>query len=47
MGSLFRENVGGPIAGGLVTYRAHGVQNIAVVSGFVGIYNSRARAWRR
>jgi len=29
-----------------VTYRAHGVQNVAVVSGCVGIYNTVAPALR-
>ena len=38
--------MGGPIAGGLMTYRAHGVQNVAVVSGCVGIYNTVAPALR-
>ena len=37
---LFRENIGGPIAGGVVTYG--GSQAIAVVSGYVGIYNQLA-----
>jgi alcohol dehydrogenase (cytochrome c) len=41
---LFRANVGDPIAGGIVTYGAHGVQNIAVVSGYVGVFNQVAPA---
>ena len=36
---LLQRDLGGPAAGGVVTYAAHGVQNVAVVSGFVGIYN--------
>lgn len=36
---LFRRGVGGPIGGGVVTYIARNVQNVAVVSGFVGIVN--------
>jgi alcohol dehydrogenase (cytochrome c) len=36
---LFRGNVGGPIAGGVVTYLARNVQNVAVVSGYVGVVN--------
>jgi hypothetical protein len=28
-----------PPAGGVVTYNGRGVQNVAIVSGFVGIYN--------
>lgn len=39
---LWRDNVGGPIAGGVVSYAAAGVQHVAVVSGFVGIYNTMA-----
>jgi alcohol dehydrogenase (cytochrome c) len=41
---LYRENVGGPIAGGVVAYRARRVQNVAVVSGYVGVYNQVAPA---
>ena len=26
-------------AGGTVTYSVHGEQNVAIVSGFVGVYN--------
>jgi alcohol dehydrogenase (cytochrome c) len=36
---LLRRELGGPAAGGIVTYSARGVQNIAVVSGYVGVYN--------
>jgi alcohol dehydrogenase (cytochrome c) len=36
---LLRSALGGPAGGGVVTYRARGVQNVAVVSGFVGVYN--------
>jgi alcohol dehydrogenase (cytochrome c) len=36
---LLRLDLGGPAAGGVVTYSARGVQNVAVVSGFVGVYN--------
>jgi alcohol dehydrogenase (cytochrome c) len=36
---LLQRDLGGPAAGGLVTYSGAGVQNVAVVSGFVGIYN--------
>ena len=36
---LLRRELGGPVAGGVVTYSARGVQNVAVVSGYVGIYN--------
>jgi alcohol dehydrogenase (cytochrome c) len=39
---LYRDNVGGPIAEGVITYGAQGVQNVAVVSGYVGIYNTMA-----
>jgi alcohol dehydrogenase (cytochrome c) len=39
---LLRRALGGPPAGGVVTYNARGVQNVAIVSGFVGIYNSIA-----
>jgi alcohol dehydrogenase (cytochrome c) len=34
--------VDGPAAGGVVTYNTHGLQNVAIVSGFVGVYNSIA-----
>lgn len=36
---LLRHAMGGPVAGGVVTYSARGVQNVAIVSGFVGVYN--------
>jgi alcohol dehydrogenase (cytochrome c) len=36
---LLRSALGGPAGGGVVTYSAGGVQNVAVVSGFVGVYN--------
>jgi alcohol dehydrogenase (cytochrome c) len=39
---LLRRDLGGPAAGGVVTYLARGIQNVAVVSGFVGVYNLAA-----
>ena len=39
---LLRSALGGPLAGGVVTYNARGVQNVAIVSGYVGIYNTMA-----
>jgi len=36
---LLRRELGGPAGGGVVTYSAHGVQNVAIVSGLVGVYN--------
>jgi len=39
---LLRSTLGGPAGGGVVTYSAGGVQNVAVVSGFVGVYNQVA-----
>jgi alcohol dehydrogenase (cytochrome c) len=36
---LLRSALGGPAGGGVVTYAARGVQNVAIVSGFVGVYN--------
>jgi alcohol dehydrogenase (cytochrome c) len=36
---LARRELGGPAGGGVVTYSAHSRQNVAVVSGIVGIYN--------
>jgi alcohol dehydrogenase (cytochrome c) len=36
---LLRSVLGGPAGGGVVTYTARGVQSVAVVSGFVGVYN--------
>jgi len=35
---LYRHNVGGPIAGCMVSYALGGKQYVAVVSGFVGGY---------
>ena len=35
---VYRHNVGGPIAGGMVNYASAGKQYVAVVSGFVGGY---------
>jgi alcohol dehydrogenase (cytochrome c) len=39
---LLRIALGGPAGGGVVTYNARGVQNVAIVSGFLGAYNSIA-----
>src|SRR5579872_1626989 len=39
---LVRRSLGGPAAGGVITYNARGVQNVAAVSGYVGIYNTMA-----
>ena len=39
---LLRRQLGGPAAGGVVTYSARGVQNVAIVSGYVGVYNLAA-----
>jgi alcohol dehydrogenase (cytochrome c) len=36
---LLRGDLGGPAGGGVVTYSARGVQDVAVISGFVGVYN--------
>jgi alcohol dehydrogenase (cytochrome c) len=36
---LLRLDLSGPAGGGVVTYSARGVQNVAVVSGYVGVYN--------
>jgi alcohol dehydrogenase (cytochrome c) len=36
---LLRSGLGGPAGGGVVTYAARGVQSVAIVSGFVGVYN--------
>jgi alcohol dehydrogenase (cytochrome c) len=36
---LLRSAVGGPAGGGVVTYNARGEQNVAIVTGFVGVYN--------
>jgi alcohol dehydrogenase (cytochrome c) len=39
---LYTHSVGGPIAGGLVSYASGGKQYVAVVSGYVGIFNTTA-----
>ncbi|HUA84562.1 MAG TPA: PQQ-binding-like beta-propeller repeat protein [Bryobacteraceae bacterium] len=39
---LFRGQTGGPVAGGVITYESHGMQNVAAVSGYVGAYNAIA-----
>jgi alcohol dehydrogenase (cytochrome c) len=39
---LYKSNVGGPVGGGIVSYTAAGKQRVAVVSGFVGLYNDVA-----
>ena len=39
---LLRSPLGGPAGGGVLTYNARGAQNVAIISGFVGIYNSIA-----
>ncbi len=39
---LFRGGVGGSIGGDVVTYAARGVQHVAIVSGFVRVFNSFA-----
>src|ERR1700721_2470385 len=36
---LLQSGLGGPAGGGVVTYSAGGRQNVAVVSGLVGVYN--------
>jgi alcohol dehydrogenase (cytochrome c) len=36
---LLRTALGGPAGGGVITYSAGSVQNVAVVSGIVGVYN--------
>jgi alcohol dehydrogenase (cytochrome c) len=36
---LLRRDLGAPAGGGVVTYSARGRQNVAVVSGIVGVYN--------
>jgi alcohol dehydrogenase (cytochrome c) len=36
---LLRSALGGPAGGGVVTYSARGTQSVAVVSGFVGVFN--------
>jgi hypothetical protein len=35
---LYRHNLGGPIAGGIVSYASGSKQYVAAVSGFVGGY---------
>jgi len=39
---LYTHNVGGPIGGGLISYASGGKQYVAVVSGYVGVYNQAA-----
>jgi alcohol dehydrogenase (cytochrome c) len=39
---LYTHNVGGPPAGGTVTYEVEGHQDVAVVSGYMGVYNTIA-----
>jgi alcohol dehydrogenase (cytochrome c) len=39
---IYTHDVGGPVGGGVVSYSAQGKQHIAVVSGFVGLYNQVA-----
>jgi alcohol dehydrogenase (cytochrome c) len=36
---LLRRELGGPAGGGVVTYNARGRQNVAAISGYVGVYN--------
>src|ERR1700676_2433019 len=36
---LLRRDLGGPAGGGVVTYIARGRQNVAAVSGIIGVYN--------
>ena len=36
---LLRRELGGPAGGGVVTYSVRGIQNVAIVSGIVGVYN--------
>ena len=36
---LLRHALGGPAGGGVVTYSVRGKQNVAIVSGIVGVYN--------
>jgi alcohol dehydrogenase (cytochrome c) len=36
---LLRSALGGPAGGGVVTFNARGTQSVAVVSGFVGVFN--------
>jgi glucose dehydrogenase len=39
---LYKNNVGGPIGGGLISFAAGRKQYVAVVSGYVGLYNMAA-----
>jgi PQQ-dependent dehydrogenase (methanol/ethanol family) len=39
---LYKNNVGGPIGGGLISFAAGKKQYVAVVSGYVGLYNTAA-----
>jgi alcohol dehydrogenase (cytochrome c) len=39
---LYTHDVGGPVGGGVITYGSGGKQCVAVVSGFVGLYNAVA-----
>jgi outer membrane protein assembly factor BamB len=39
---LLQRALDGPSAGGVLTYNARGVQNVAIVSGFVGVFNTFA-----
>jgi alcohol dehydrogenase (cytochrome c) len=41
-GLLFKHNVGGPIGGGVISFMAGRKQYVAVVSGYVGLYNTAA-----
>jgi alcohol dehydrogenase (cytochrome c) len=36
---LLQQALNGPAGGGVITYETRGVQCVAVVSGFVGVYN--------
>ena len=36
---LLQRDLGAPAGGGVVTYSARGKQNVAIVSGIVGVYN--------
>jgi alcohol dehydrogenase (cytochrome c) len=36
---LLRSPIGGPSGGGVLTYNASNQHNVAIVSGFVGVYN--------
>jgi hypothetical protein len=40
---LYGHNVGGPIAGGMVSYASGGKQHVAAVSGFAGGYYNQIR----